>query len=39
MVFISTGSREYVKSALKDSIKRLGFAPDAWAMHRMDPNV
>lgn len=33
------GSKAYTESAIDASIARLGFAPDAWALHRIDPKV
>lgn len=33
------GSPEYTAKAIDASIERLGFTPDAWALHRVDKNV
>lgn len=37
--WVVDGSPEYVRKAIDASIERLGSAPDAWAMHRIDPKV
>ena len=33
------GPASYTTAAIDASIKRLGFAPDAWALHRIDKTV
>ncbi|KAI5480326.1 hypothetical protein MNV49_001285 [Pseudohyphozyma bogoriensis] len=33
------GSPEYAAKAIDASIERLGFAPDAWALHRIDRKI
>ncbi|KAM0790232.1 hypothetical protein ACM66B_005544 [Microbotryomycetes sp. NB124-2] len=37
--FKTDGSPEYLRESINDSIKRLGFTPDAYLLHRIDKTI